>query len=392
MRGTSATFAKRAATCGAFLSFAVLVCSCGSTKLNSARSAFYAGRFEVAEQELAQENENGIDRVLMLMERGTIRQSAKKYDASAKDFDKAAHELDDMVSLSVTKDTGSMIINDRIQDYRGAPFERTLLHAFDANNYLARGMWDDAAVEARRINKSLEPEVRGDFPEDAYSRYVAGLCFELANDLSAAQFHYRKAAKLANGVTISESGKLALASHAAPAAVRGDACELVVLASTERSPTGDELVRRHRRFGKPGYVEIVADGRVLGRTVTLADTADLAYISAEKEALKRAAKTVGRIAAKEVAAHQLSRENELIGELARLILIGLLEQPDTRRWETLPRWLHAARVPCPAGLREFDLIFRDANGHETSRQRISEPLQRRGNVFVTFARDVVAKP
>lgn len=384
----------RAAAAGALLACLLLASGCGTGALDVARGQFYAGRFDAADQTLSDEGDGGINRVLLLMERGTIRQAAGRYETSARDFDRAHGEIEDMTAISVSQDTGSMVINDTVQEYRGEPFERTLMHAIDANNYLALGRWDDAAVEARRITKSLEPDVLGDYPEDAYSRYVAGLCFELANDASAASFQYRRAAAVARDLSIDEkTGRIAAGSNAPPVRpAAGESAELVCLVALGRSPTGDELLRRYRGISRPPYAEIVAGDRVLGRSVNLADTADLAFITAEKQAFKKAAKTVARIAAKEVLAHQLEQQDELVGALARLVLIGFLEQPDTRRWETLPRWLQVARVSCPPDLREFTVVFRDSGGHEIGRQHIVQPLQRRGRVFVSFCRDVAPRP
>lgn len=395
MTSAAARFMRpQAAVCGAMLVGLLLAAGCGTSSLDLARGQFYSGRFDAADQTLSKESDGGIDRVLLLMERGTIRQAAGRYEPSARDFDKANTEIEDMTSISVSKDTGSMVINDTIQDYRGEHFERTLLHALDANNYLALGRWDDAAVEARRITKSLEPDVRGEFPEDAYSRYVAGLCFELANDPSAAAFQYRRANAVARGPAIEEqTGRLSASSNQPPAAAAaGDTDELVCLIALGRSPTGDELLRRYKGFSRPPFAEVVFNGRVLGRSHNLADVADLAFITAEKQAFRKAAKAVARIATKEIISHQLEQQDELVGALARLILIGFLEQPDTRRWETLPRWLQVARVPCPPDLQEFDIVFRDANGHETGRQHISRPLQQRGHLRVTFCRDLTPRP
>ena len=72
----------------------------------------------------------------------------------------------------------------------------------------------------------------------------------------------------------------------------------------------------------------------------------------------------------------------------RLILVGILEQPDLRRWETLPRWLQVARVPCPADLTSFDVVFKNHQGVTTRTVSVTEPLARRRNTFVSYCRDL----
>lgn len=372
----------------------LLQAGCATHTLEAARGHFYAGRFNAAEEKLSDENTAGLNRVLVLMERGTIRQAAGKYDTSARDFDKAWSELDQMTDISVSQDTGSMVINDNVQEYRGAHFERTLLHAVDAMNYLAIGKWDDAAVEARRITRLLEPEQRKDYPEDAYSRYVAGFCFEMLGDASAAEFEYKKAKALAKHLAIDEkTGAIHTSSNRTSRyGAAGDTGELVCFVAQGRSPRGADLLNNYRQFDHAPYAEIVSQGRVLGRSYNLADTVDLAFTTEQILAARKAVKTVARIAAKEVIAHQVEQQDELIGALVRIVLIGLLEQPDIRRWETLPRWLQVARVSCPPGLKEFDVVFRDAGGRELGRQHITAPLQRNGRISVSFCRDIAAQP
>ncbi len=74
--------------------------------------------------------------------------------------------------------------------------------------------------------------------------------------------------------------------------------------------------------------------------------------------------------------------------LVRFILISILEQPDTRRWGTLPRWLMVARVPCPPDLEEFDVVVKNASGRPTQTIHVTQPISRHGNKYVSFCRDL----
>jgi hypothetical protein len=259
----------------------------------------------------------------------------------------------------------------------------------DADNYLARGNWDDAAVEARRITKLQSDQARGDNKDDAYSRYVAGFCFEMAGDYSSARFEYRKAAALCREVHIDEqTGALSRRSNDVVSVAASDTHELVCLVALGRSPMGESVFNGRRSFEHPPYAEIQVNGRTLGRSYALADVAEMAFEAAKQDALKRMAKTAARVAVKETIAYQLDKEDELLGALARIILFGFLEQPDYRRWETLPHWFSVARVPCPPDLKEFDVIFKSPSGIQLGRQHIVNPLQKNGKVFVSFCRDI----
>lgn len=370
-----------------------LASGCASTALQSARHDFYAGRVEQASRQLA-EAQPGQDRVLFWMERGTIRQAAGDYTNSTRDFIEAYDRIEELQTYSMSRGGASMVVNDTVQEYRGFPYERTLLHAFTAKNHLAQARWEDAAVEARRTIASLEPEAKGDYPEDAYSRYMAGFCLELIGDRSNAALQYRRAAEVAGGIGIDDqTGRLGPRPDTNTAARVDESAwpaELVCFILMGRAPQGNNVWRDDWSISRTAYAEIVADGKVLGRSYNLADTLDLAFTTEQKEAARKMVKTVARVAVKESIAYQIEQDNELLGELVRFVLIGLLEKPDTRRWETLPRYLQVARVPCPPDLKEYTVVFRNHEGGQLGSIRVTTPLHRKGKTFVSFCRDLVA--
>jgi hypothetical protein len=370
---------------------------CATTALNAARHDFYAGRYDRAEQSLVADRIPDIDRVLMLMERGMARQAAGRYADSSRDFVDASDRLEELQTYSVSKGAASWVVNDGVQSFRGAPFERTLLHVFTAMNHLALANWDEAGVEARRILKTLQPENRGNYPDDACSRYVAGLGLELNDDPSNAELQYREAAGLSrealvNPATghllpwISPSGSTNVAEI-----IAGDRPwdhELVCFILLGRAPTGREQWDHAWAPPPPVHAVICHEGRPLGRSYTLTDTAQLAFTTDQIEALRKAAKTAGRIALKEVIAQSVeSKNDDGLGDLVRFVLIGLLEQPDLRRWETLPRWLQVARVPCPRDLDRYEIRLVSSAGHTVRTVEVGAPITRRRNLTVSFWRD-----
>ena len=118
---------------------------------------------------------DGKDEVLILMERGMARQVAGDFEASSEDLLRAIDRLEELETYSLSKGGATWVVNDTMQNFRGKPFERTLLHAFAALNFLALGQWEDAAVEARRLNETVSPDMRGDYPDEPFSRYVAAV-------------------------------------------------------------------------------------------------------------------------------------------------------------------------------------------------------------------------
>ena len=298
------------------------------------------------------------------------------------------------------------MVNDQIRNFAGAPFERTLLHAMTAANHFARGAWDEAAIEARRILLSLDDERRGNFPDEPYSRYLAGLAFELIDDPSNAALQYRRADTLLPQVAIDPAtGRLGPAAppqndgeelHGAwpvqalddePAAPSETGHELIVGLQLGRS-RGTAWGSAAPNHSAPLYAEIHANGVYLGRTYNLSDTASLRSETERVRALREAAKTVTRIVIKEGIAVAVESNNENLGGLVRFILIGLLEQPDLRRWETLPRWFQIARVPAPPDLDAYTVVLKGRHGQTLRSFEVREPLQRRRHQTVSFVRDL----
>lgn len=369
---------------GGVAALALLIAvGCATQALESARRDFYRGHFAEAERKLNR-NFPAHDRVMYLMERGTIRMFSGEYKLALKDYIAAYDRLVDLETWSVTRGGASLVVNDTVQDFRGFPYERTLLHAFAAKCHFALGDWELAAVEARRIIQSLDPDVLRGYPEDAYSRYVAGAALELAGDQSNARVQYRKAAELAPSAMIDpESGRLGGLSSEPPTGT-----ELLVFVMMGRAPRIDTASLPVLDL----YAEIYANDKRLGRSYLLTDTGQLAAKSFEKDAARQIAKTATRLVAKEAIAQQLDKQDPVLGDLTRLILIGLLEKPDTRRWETLPRHLHVARVPCPPDLKSYTILFKTSSGVTVARREVAAPIQRNGSVFVSFARDIGGLP
>ena len=384
-----------ALSCATLLSLSTTGCG---TPLAAARQNFYAGRLAAADADLADESKAAArDKVMFLMERGTVRQALGQYDASSKDYIRASDELERLETYSLSKGTASLMVNDTVQNYRGTPYERTLLHALTAMNHFATGVWDNAAVEARRIIATLEPSQRGNFPEDAFSRYIAGFALEMIDDVSNAQLQYRKAASVApSGTAIdAESGRIsAVPGGPAPAGPSAQRGELVCFLQMGRGPTGLEMENGFG-WGIKGseYAEILIQGQPAGRSHPMTNVYQLAVETERKLALIKAAKTATRIALKKVVSAQAGNASNQPG-LADLIfaVLMLFERPDTRRWETLPNQFQVARVPCPIPLESFEIVWHGSSGIVLRRETIRNPLQHRRLIYVSIARDLPPAP
>ncbi len=368
--------ARRAACCG--LALLSLLAGCKTPPLQQSRADFYAGQTETAEQKLAEIPAENKDEVLFLMERGMIRHVLRKYDASSDDWRRAADRSDWLQTYSLSQGAASLVSNDRALAFRGAPYEMALLYSFLAKNYLAQRNWDYAAICARNIIQLLEN--RDGFPDIAYSRYIAGLCLALINDTGNAAIQFRAANEHLESFKVDpDSGRIISDTNAPPPAAAG--MELVVFVAMGRLPPGDASDADE---GEPApAAEIFAGERRLGAARVFNSTARLLEDTKARLAAIQMAKDAARIAAKEAIASTLESQNDGLGDLVRFLLFAM-EAPDNRRWETLPRWLAVARVPCPAGLENYTVVFNNGAPPKT----ITQPLARQGNLFISFCRDL----
>jgi len=376
-----------------FFPYLVLCClvlvattGCTSGRLNAARENYYMGKPDASIENLQDVSRQDPNQVLQLMERGMAYQTLGRHKDATDDWI-AAHGLaNNLDYYSVSKGATSLMVNDRVLTYAGAPYERTLLHAFAAESYMAMGLWDDAAVEARNMVDRLE-SLEG-FPDDAYSRYIAGFCFEMIRDFNGSAIEYRAASALTGALQIDpETGAMNMtASNSPPLTQRNLAGpELVCFIGIGRGPTEYGMWVQKTAWGPSPYAKLYAGNMYLGRSYIFTTTQKLMVDTQKKIAVLQAAKTVTRVAMKEVVAHQVSEKNMFLGELVRLLLFSM-ETTDTRRWETLPLWLQIARVPCPPDLKEFRIVFYGQNDAVVKEVTVTQPLTRRGNTFVSSVR------
>jgi len=358
------------------------ITGCRTSGLDAGRAAFRRGDYTNATAQLIAPQDDIRNHVLYLMERGMAYHVLGDYEESNRDWQKATETIRELDYLSVSRSAASVVVNDYALAFRGAPYERGLLHAFGALNYFALAKWDGAAVEARLLVDCLS-NLDG-YPDVAFARYVAATAFEAANQTESAEIEYERAGELVKSYLEIDprTGFLQLPDTSAQA--KSD-YELICFVSVGTlSNWGPSTTVSSNAFVSP-YVEVVQNGRSLGRSYHL-DSVNLLQARTEaRRAAARAAKTVGRIVLKETIAYQVSEHNALLGELLRLAFY-LMEVPDTRHWETLPAQLLVARVPCDAPLSEYTLVLHGQNGMVRGRRIIQAPITRRHNTFYSFAR------
>ncbi len=379
----------RARRCSALLALCAFS-GCVSSNLQLARSHYYGGDYEKSAAALDVIPDGNTERALHLMERGMIQQARGAYKESTEDWLRA-HELTEHLDyLSLSRGSTSLLINDNVMAFRGAFYERVLLHSFAAMSYLAMDQWDGAGVEARNIINKLE--TRNKFPDDPYSRYVAGFFLETTGDNDGASLQYRMASDAMRNLAIDPvTGKIRTTGPRSPGSISGSSSsagsqlgELVCfigLGSSGSSyrPGGPSSP------GRASHVALFDGDQYLGRSVRIASVPALRRATDKVQEKSRKAKRAARIAIKEAAAQVAASEDEALGDIVRLILFSL-ETDDVRHWETLPRDLHVARVPCSTQPRKLRFVFKTPSGKTIAERPATAPIARRGKIYCTFMR------
>jgi len=136
--------------------------------------------------------------LLYWLDKGIVLHYAGKYEGSIFAFEKAEKLADELYTKSISEEASTFLVSDNERSYAGEDFEKIFINVFQALNYLLLGKYEDALVEARKVDhklKTLQVDYGGKnvYKEDAFMRYLTGLLYESQNEFNDAFVSYRKA-------------------------------------------------------------------------------------------------------------------------------------------------------------------------------------------------------
>ena len=147
----------------------------------------------------AEEDEYGTkSRVLYGMDRGMTLQLAGEYQQSNEVLEKAEDEVERLYTRSIRTESFAFMTNDNSLPFEGEPYEQVMINVLKALNYACLNRWQDALVEARRIDHRLNvladrTKDKAAYHDDGFARYISGILYESTGDLNNAFIAYRKA-------------------------------------------------------------------------------------------------------------------------------------------------------------------------------------------------------
>ncbi|TLY22094.1 MAG: hypothetical protein E6K68_04020 [Nitrospirae bacterium] len=135
---------------------------------------------------------------LYLMDKGMIQYLAGRYTDSIQSLAAAEALTEDLYTRRIHSEVEAFLTSDNALPYEGEDFEKVLVNVFLALDYVHLGKWDDALVEARKVDHKLtvladRNQKRMTYTKDALARYLGGILYEATGDLSNAFVAYRLA-------------------------------------------------------------------------------------------------------------------------------------------------------------------------------------------------------
>ncbi|HEY5674971.1 MAG TPA: hypothetical protein VIR78_14795 [Malonomonas sp.] len=395
--------------CQPGLSFVALLCvllslSGCAGRLNKASQSFYADRPEQALETLQKGDAFGNrSELLFLLEQGVVLHQLGRYQESINQFLEAAVMAKKFEKISASEQLGSMVTSEWLVKYKGEYSERLWIHSYQMMNFLLLGQYDGALVEAKQALQVLEayPDA---LKEDYFSRALIALCFAHVREDNDAYLVYRKLAgdlptpKAVAMDLVPIASRLGMTDEVEkfrpylPAELpQGDA-ELVLFIANDRIPKkrpGNFFLPPSIRFSFPYYAKTATPPLKL-KTVSpdypslpliTADFAAVIRRSLDERKTRLILKETARVAVKEAASQAVGDKHGDLAEVLLRVSLLLLEEPDTRSWQTLPARMTLIRVPLPAGSHKIRLDLTKGGYRDNRRVELPEFHLNKGERF-----------
>jgi len=333
----------------------LLLCSCSSMGLKDARTAFHGGEMAAAADLLAQTDDIASqDTLLFYMDSGLIQHHLGNFQRSIELLLRAAALMKEQEQLKITEQSAALLVSDQVLDYTGEYSERLWVHTLLMMNFLLLYQYEDALVEAKQALELFQS-----YPlalENAlFSRALIALCFENMQKFSDARLEYEKLAQQLGVEVASLQGPHDLN--------QGELILFVSQGRIARKTSVNIIVPPSIRISLPRYLSsepplppsFQEEGQNLTPLLMTTDMAEVARQSLKARSVEYITRQTIRATSKEAMARAIGEHNDLAAIVTRVILL-LLEEADTRSWETLPASLHLIRLSLAPGRHDIDIF------------------------------------
>ncbi|HEY8278859.1 MAG TPA: hypothetical protein VIH99_04505 [Bdellovibrionota bacterium] len=397
---------RRFSVPAALVCFFLQGCASYTSATRAGLDAFEHRDYAAADEIYKKADEDGVDQLVYLFDRATVRYEAGRYKDSIKDLILADQlsEIKDYTSLAT--EVATVITNERITSYKGEEFEHVLVSLYLALNFAALRDDEKAAIASRQVNRKLE-RLRDDskrhYGLNAFAQYLAALIFEREGNWNNAYIGYKKTLEIAPSFTrlkrdlvkgaiyqdwdsdLSKWKKNLGVDEAEIKAARKDLKKKgsVVLLfqngfAPEKivSPSWHELPEYRARYNKHKSARLYLDGEEVARTEVLYDVEKVAIENLKEKYALLIAKRLAGVVAREVIGNQLDKKAEGLGSILKIAMFAA-SQPDLRSWLTLPKEFQVARADVEPGKYRASLRMERSSGELDAEKDLGEVVVKR---------------
>lgn len=349
-------------------------CATYQGNVQTTRSSLKDNPLEAAQKIEKLALEESDDQLVYLLDYATAMQAAKNYKDSNKYFLQADRIAEVKDYHSVTKQLSSLVLSEEMVQYKGDDYEKVLINAMLAINFLCIGNLDGALVETRRLNEKLEHyRVDGKKPyeQNEFATYLGALIWESDRKWDDAYISFEKTYKLNPNIPYLKEDLIRAAVNARREEVAKDWEKKFGIQRKKEwfNKKYGEIVLIHlqgwgpRKYPNPSWPRIPvlrpvssytkgAELEVMGvgkeRTQKVYNLERVAIKTLNDQYAPLIAKRLAAIATKEVLADQVRQKNEALGALVGIAL-RVTDRADLRQWSTLPESLQIAKIRVPPG-------------------------------------------
>lgn len=377
----------------------------------------YVQAVEYLEKGLKEQGEHGKDRLLYLLDLGVAQHMAGMFQQSIQTL----HEADRLAEIkdytSIAAEAATLLVSDNTKDFRAEEFENVLISAFLALNYAGLGQWDEAVIEARRVNRKLYmliTEGKRPYALSAFAEYFAAVLYEAEGEWNDALVSYKKARTLApewrqigadwwrmarrlgmpdemeraeQAYRVTREERKQWQEDYKHTSKKGGKGEVIVVFESGRAPLKHSHAHFHEipvfvgRSAPPGETQLVVDDKDSASIAVLHDIEASAIQNLqEKYAGLIAKKIAGRVTKYAIGQGvRHATDSPLLGLAAEMLLV-IADQADLRSWSLLPRDLALGRAWVEPGTRRVQL--RLSGGRLTPEQTVEVVSGKKTIVFV----------
>jgi hypothetical protein len=374
------------------LSAAFSGCASYQSKIAGFDKDLHSGKPAEAAQILKEKAEkDGDDQVVYLFEYATALQMAGEFKQSNAAFLKVNDLTEVKNYYSLSRIAGSLLLNEGMVQYKGEDYEKVLISAMAAINFLMLHDSENAMVMARQLNDKLYKykfEAKRNYDQNPFAYYLAAMLYEDNRDWDNAYIEYKKAYDLQPNFDYFREDMVrgSKLSHRDDEFAKWKA-KFKDVKVPDTKNTGEVVLIYQQGWAPqkrphPSFPRIPKLYPLPASTVTAQlevengpkEKSEMIF-SVEDTAIKDLddlyaeliAKRAAGIAAKAIVADQIRQRNQLLGDLA-WIGMNVADQADLRQWTSLPATFQIAKVRLKPGRYKVRVVGLNRAGGESGEQ------------------------